>query len=1061
MQSSGFSRALICLLLLSVGAQAAGSRTFTIPAGDAADALRSFSAQSGLQMLFEYRAIKGHKTHALSGEFDAQLALELLLRDSGLVFEFVNARTVAVRRKGQAADDPGASPDVSAARLKLSQAATVPESTSPQAHPDDENPQAGPSKGILEVLVRGRRTSNVDIERSEDDVQPYVVFDSAAIERSMAGNIEQFLKTRLPMNAVTASTAQVPGNLFGNQSQVDLRGLGPHQTLILVNGRRRPNVTDLFQDGEFRQPDLNGIPLSAVERIEVLPSTASGIYGGGATGGVVNVVLKQDYSGVELAAAYDNSFDTDSGRSRMEINGGFNLEGGRTTVMLSASYSDSNPLMVRDRDFVGRARTLQLANDPAAFFDSPTPPVGAGINIRSASGLGLVTDDGISLDSPITFAPSGYGGRASDAGAVLVANAGHYDLSLPDDARSDISLLNHPTVRSAGLNLRRQFLPWLEGTADFSLANNTGQTRVNAFPGTVFVLADAPGNPFDGDIVVTFPPPSLDSTWRSTSETSAIGGGLIAHLPRNWAAQLDYTWSRSRYKWVATLPAVRSSIYEAMATGGLDVLNDLSVHARDYSFFLLPSPNFFDGPVDTVLQDTALRLAGPALDLPAGPLALSFMLEHRREVARAAFREDYLTDDSAGFTYAPPRSQSVASAYLEATAPLISVRNARRFLAGFDFQASVRRDEYRTTTPSVGTVPVPTRAPPDAGIERITNEVASTDYTLGVRYSPVPGLTFRASHGTGFLPPSIGQLSSQTLPFSFMLAADPKRDAVPNFIFPVTVTSGGRADLAPEKSRSWSVGVVFSPRALPDLRLSLDYTRVRKTDELFSLSDQEILDYEDRLPGRVTRAPLTAEDIELGFSGGQILTVDRRLSNIARTEVEAYDMQADYGWVVRSGLLRVFVLATLQPKLARQVLPEAPALDGVGFLSGPLRRRGNGGLSWERGGWTAGWNFQYYDGYRVYFASGDPALRAAAIRGQGRETVASQLYHDLFFKYRFSAASRWGRGFLADTQLTAGTTNVLNTAPPTLASTAVAADGYSAHADPRLRVYSISINKRF
>jgi len=72
---------------------------------------------------------------------------------------------------------------------------------------------------------------------------------------------------------------------------------------------------------------LNGIPLAAIERIEVLPTTASGIYGGSATGGVINIILKRDFQGFQTRLTYDNTFDTDSAVRRVDLSAGFNLEG--------------------------------------------------------------------------------------------------------------------------------------------------------------------------------------------------------------------------------------------------------------------------------------------------------------------------------------------------------------------------------------------------------------------------------------------------------------------------------------------------------------------------------------------------------------------------------------------------------------------------------------------------------------------------------------------------------------------------------------------------------------
>src|SRR5262249_37792356 len=154
-------------------------------------------------------------------------------------------------------------------------------------------------------------------------------------------------------------------------------------------------------------------------------------YGGGATGGVVNIILRRDYSGIDLRATYANTFDSDTSGYKIEGSGGFSLEDGRTHVMVAASHDESNPLLTGDRDFVARARALQLANNPGAFFNTSTPPLGFLPNIRSVNGSNLVLDTGPALGSPFTFVPQGYAGVSTDNGAALAANAGRYSLELP------------------------------------------------------------------------------------------------------------------------------------------------------------------------------------------------------------------------------------------------------------------------------------------------------------------------------------------------------------------------------------------------------------------------------------------------------------------------------------------------------------------------------------------------------------------------------------------------------------------------------------------------------
>jgi len=131
-------------------------------------------------------------------------------------------------------------------------------------------------------------SASIDLPRSVNDPQAYYVFDARTIDRSGTTSIEAFIKERLPMSASASSQEQ---SIFigGTPSSINLRGFGSGQTLVLINGRQAP-ANNLQLNGGGPQPDINGIPLSAIDRVEVLPSSASGIYGGGAVGGVVNII---------------------------------------------------------------------------------------------------------------------------------------------------------------------------------------------------------------------------------------------------------------------------------------------------------------------------------------------------------------------------------------------------------------------------------------------------------------------------------------------------------------------------------------------------------------------------------------------------------------------------------------------------------------------------------------------------------------------------------------------------------------------------------------------------
>lgn len=1024
--------AAAALALMSAATHAGEPTTFDIPPGDLAAALEQVARQTGLELIFQPAELRGIQTQGVTGKLSPEEAVTKLIHGTRLTIKTDTAGAILI---------------------------SAPKSTTSNVEEID-------LRGIPEILVRGKRTINADIERTEDDSQPYVVFDRGEIDRSPASNLEEFFKSQLPMNTLQGSGNQRANNAFGNASSVNLRGLGTNQTLMLVDGRRMASINAF---GAFGQPDVNAIPLAAVERVEILPSTASGIYGGGATGGVVNVITRKDYEGLDARVKYGNTFRTDAGNYQVDGGVGFELEDGRTHLMIAASHAEADELQAEDRDLLAQARALQLRNNPGAFSALTTPPSGYTPNIRSQDGSNLQLDPqygGAQLSSPFTSVPVGYAGVASDNGAALAANAGRYNLDLPADLLgTEQSLLSETEASSAVFNVRREFGDRIEAFLDTLWLHNESHFAFANVPTTAALPANAPNNPFTTAIRVRFPATGLSYHLDSRSDAIRTAAGVIVRLPGDWTAETDYVWSRSRFSNTSTDPVLGDldgtgpdiSGSTALNNGALDVMRDLNTFPLDFGPYQLPSPSFIQTPSDVVLNDLNLRLSGPVLTLPGGPLTLSALLEHRKETAEQFAFKQIDTATTSSLTVYPERSQTVDSLYLEARAPLVPL-DVLPSVRSLELQASVRRDEYETRVPN----PTNYLAPLTSTLRTEVNEVEATKYNLGLRYEPLDGLTLRASLGTGFLPPSVDQLVPITSDIPPFTVVDPKRGGVAAEIGPIRQTTGGNPNLKPEDSKSWSVGFVLNPASLRNLRLSLDYTNIEKSDEIVRwTSTQQIIDLEDVLPGRITRAPLTPQEQALGYTGGAITAINATLINFTASKLEAWDLQANY--TIEAGNFGDFHLsavATWQPHLQRQTDPTSAFVELAGYSGGILERRGNAGASWQRGPWEIGWNTQYFDSYYRYSSIASAASIAASILNQGAAKVRSQTYHDLSVRYRFDESSTLLSGALNNTEVMLSLQNVFDEEPPVLATTGTNSY-YSAYGDPRLRRFSLTVRKQF
>jgi len=200
---------------------------------------------------------------------------------------------------------------------------------------------------IEKIQVTGSRIKGVDLEGT----QPLVIISADDIKNSGASTIYDLLKDvgQLRGGSGTFSTSEsgaTSTSTPAGQAAASLRGLGPAATLTLINGRRV--AASSFASGTQNFVDINSIPLAAIERIEVLATGASAIYGADAVAGVINYILKKDYQGAELNASYGNSTaSSDEGKYNLNLVFGTELAGGNLTLF--ADHFDRNGFSAQDR----------------------------------------------------------------------------------------------------------------------------------------------------------------------------------------------------------------------------------------------------------------------------------------------------------------------------------------------------------------------------------------------------------------------------------------------------------------------------------------------------------------------------------------------------------------------------------------------------------------------------------------------------------------------------------------------------------------------------------------
>ncbi len=244
---------------------------------------------------------------------------------------------------------------LSAAPLVLSVAMV-----SAPAHAQD----AADDESEATIVVTGSRIARPNL----DSNSPVAVVTGDATVENADVTLDTFLNTLPQVNPAGTTTSNNPGN--GGQSNINLRGLGSNRNLVLINGRR-PMVSATDQT-----VDLNTIPQGLIERIEIVTGGAGAAYGADAIAGVVNLILKDNFEGIDLRASYSNSIpETDAREYQFSGIIGGNFADGRGNIAFSAEYSKRQGLIKGQRSFASQATSTTGSFPTGSFTNSGTNPI--------------------------------------------------------------------------------------------------------------------------------------------------------------------------------------------------------------------------------------------------------------------------------------------------------------------------------------------------------------------------------------------------------------------------------------------------------------------------------------------------------------------------------------------------------------------------------------------------------------------------------------------------------------------------------------------------------------
>jgi iron complex outermembrane receptor protein len=488
-----------------------------------------------------------------------------------------------------------------------------------------------------------------------------------------------------------------------------MRGLGVDTTLVLINGRRAPPSATSVSLNAF---DLNTIPLTAVERIEVMSDSASAIYGSDAIGGVINIIMRQEITAPDIYLHYGGAA---GGADERRIAGSIGTSGERFKSALTLDYFDRSMLVGAERDLWRNQDFRRFGGNDWRVTAAPRA------NVYSLTGAPLPGLPASQASVPV--GSSGVGLRPED----FLATAGKVSLySARQTSSVDPDLKRLSAVGSAELSLGKRSA--IFGEMLISTSDITAQGSLSAATGLV-VPAENPFNPFGQPVRVDFSPAGTKpisqlTEGQSTRFVLGTRGGLS-----RWDWELALTNSDDR----ADVERVNE----------LDLMRvQAALRSADPQTALNP---FVDGPAGSgALLSSLVRdqesdyfsrawllsgfLRGPLIRMPGGMSELVIGGELRREEVKAVD------------TTPLEKEREIVSEFAEMKLPL---------LKQLSLKLALRADSYE-------------------GAEDSLNP------QYGLVWRPSQNWLMRAAYGTSFRPPSLAELSFPRSELVFPLA-DPRR----------------------------------------------------------------------------------------------------------------------------------------------------------------------------------------------------------------------------------------------------------------------------------------------
>lgn len=919
---------------------------------------------------------------------------------------------------------------------------------------------------LEQIVVTGSRIARAELESNA----PLALVSSADIARTGLVNVGDILQNLSATDGTGLRPITTATNGSDGASQISLRNLGAERTLILVDGRRW--VTD-----GSNIVDLNTIPASMIERVEVLKDGASAIYGSDAIAGVINIITKKQFDGLQLDAYYGVTERGDGAQDNYGITVG--ASGERSNVILGINYSSQEEIMAGDRKI--SKVSIYGCSDPASL-DAFGGFCGSG---TGQYGRFFVTG----LPGSYTLRPGAAGDTPDDFNPW--SNAARYNFAPVNYLQQPVERTN--VFASGNMELTDHIeaytkVVYTKIQSAQQLADVPATMAVNGSQGpqwTIPIAADQYFNPWDAAINQSF--------WRAVPvgprnptydyDTYGINLGVKGDFQAmartfNWDVGLQY--NDGQYDNVGNNYINLFNLRNALGPSFRDTAGVLRCGTPGNVIRGCVPLNIFGGPdlgvaagvvtpeeaeqMINYIGYTQVSTAGltstnwygdissEIFDLPAGPLGIAVGMEYRKN---EYFNQPDTLVASGGssdnFQEPTKGTVDVTEYYVEINIPLLKDLPGAQELT---LNAANRWSDYST----YGKV----------GLQKIETEPGSPSTSkLNLVWRPIDEVMVRGSWGETFRAPSVVDLYSGGGE-SFPQASDPCRttnwanlsvdararcvaDNVPVGGVVQTNTQiralvGGNPFLEPEEGENYSFGVVWEPSFVDNLSLTIDYWNIALEQAIQTFGAGTVLS-RCYVSGDLAYCPFVER-----ISTGEIATVRTAGFNAAEREADGIDFSVRYSFdTERYGTFGFQWDTTYTMSDKFKLSTSSQFTEYTGFYDGEVHWewRSNLVTTWSLGDLSAAWTMRYtseleedctwWTGLGATDAKGKPVICSDPNRVQpndladffgydpddndvGVNVLDSKVYHDLQVSY----AAPWNGVF------TVGGRNIFGTEPPTV-----------------------------